>query len=137
MLTQREGNQRGQGTFDFNNSDQKVLREAEVDKSAHTFSLSESFLIIWALTGKQLSPEILALGFTKPEPQIISGGKFVKVIKARVKTNQSSQCAKTTPVKNKATGNPVGPGKIVSFSFFLTFIVNIDFYFRFALQPVL
>lgn len=113
MLTQSEGNQRGQGTFDFNSSDQKVLREAEVDKSAHTFSLSESFLIIWALTGKQLSLEILALGFTKPEPQIILGGKFVKVIKARVKTNQSSQCAKNTPIKNKATGNPVGPGKIV------------------------
>lgn len=32
VLTQREGNQRGQGTFDFSNSDQKVLSKAEVDK---------------------------------------------------------------------------------------------------------
>lgn len=56
MLTQREGNQRGQGTFDFNNSDQKVLSFADVDKSARTFSLSGSFLVIWALTGKTTVP---------------------------------------------------------------------------------
>lgn len=117
VLTQREGNQRGQGTFDFNNSDQKVLREAEVDKSAHTFSLSKSFLIIWALTGKQLSLEILALGFKKPEPQIISGGKFVKVIKARVKTNQSSQCAKIPLSRTKQQETQLDQEKFYHFHF--------------------
>lgn len=37
VLTQREGNERGQV------SDQKVLINAGVDKSAHTFSPRESF----------------------------------------------------------------------------------------------
>lgn len=36
----------------FDNSDQKVLSKSEVDTSAHTFSPSDSGLVIWALTGE-------------------------------------------------------------------------------------
>lgn len=76
-LSQREGNQRGQGTFDFNNSDQKVLSKAKVDKSAHTFSLSESFLIIWALTGKTTVPRDSCPWFDKTRtPNNIRGKVF-------------------------------------------------------------
>lgn len=76
-LSQREGNQRGQGIFDFNNSDQKVLSKAKVDKSAHTFSLSESFLIIWALTGKTTVPRDSCPWFDKTRtPNNIRGKVF-------------------------------------------------------------
>lgn len=72
-----KGREIREGTFDFNNSDQVVLIKAYVDKSAHIFSLSESFLIISALTVKKTVPrDICPKAFLRgADPFKVPGGK--------------------------------------------------------------
>lgn len=113
VLTQREGNHRRQGTFDLNNSDQKVLNKAEVDKSVHTFSPCESFVIISALTGKTTVPRASWPWFDKTRTPNNIMGKVCRVYQGHSQNHSMWTNLNTPKIKATVTGNPVGPGKIV------------------------
>lgn len=102
VLTQREGNQGGQLTFDFNNSDQKVLSKSEVETSAHTFSPSDSGLLIWSLT---VEPTVHQASCSwcvwTRNPKNIRGN--VCQVHQGQGQNESSQCARIeTPPSSRA-----------------------------------